>query len=289
MSPSPTPSSPVALPEEIRSRLVARLGSDDFELPLLPDTVSQILETCADENADARMLSDLIRRDQSLAGHVLRVSNSAAYAPKEPVVTLQHAVSRLGIKTVGEIAVAIAIEGRVFRVPGWQARTRQMWIHSAAAGTYAKEVARILRRNVEGAFLCGLLHDVGRPVILQALTHVVRELRMDRVSDDVAHSAMTEFHAELGARIATHFGLPDWTAEAIRFHHDPAAAGEHPTEARITRLADLLAHWSLDDSKGPEDFESENRVVEELNLYADDLMRLLELRRRVLEVAESFT
>ena len=39
---------------------------------------------------------------------------------------------------------------------------------------YAKEIARLRRSNVEGAFLCGLLHDIGKPVLLQTLVDIQR-------------------------------------------------------------------------------------------------------------------
>ena len=64
------------------------------------------MSLCSEETCDAARLAELITHDQALAGHVLGVSNSAAYAPKEPIVSLQQAVSRLGSDTVCEIAMA---------------------------------------------------------------------------------------------------------------------------------------------------------------------------------------
>jgi putative nucleotidyltransferase with HDIG domain len=277
-----------ALPAPLRALLERRFADEGLELPLLPDTAAQVLSLCNEETCDARSLAALIERDQSLAGHVLRVSNSAAWAPKEPIVSLQQAVSRLGTSNLCEIAIAVSLEGRVFRVPGHQVRIREMWMHSAAAAVYAKEVARRLRRNVESAFLCGLLHDVGKPIVLQVLLDSVRTKTDAPVPAPLLEAAMDEFHAEVGARMALRWSLPAWAARAIAGHHDYASQEEHREEAMVAHLADLLSHWALDSKLREDDFERELPVLDDLGLYEEDLDALLEKRGGVLEVAEAF-
>ncbi len=281
-----TPTGP-AVPPGIRKLLVQRFSSRGFELPLLPDTAARILALSGKEDTTAKQLADLLERDPSLATHVLRISNSAAYAPKEPIVSLQQAVSRLGNQVISEIAVAVAVKGRVFDVPGHKVRVREIWIHSAATGMYAKEIARILRRNVEGSFLCGLLHDIGRPLILQTLVDVAREKTSHPVPTSILEGAMELFHCEMGFRMVENFKLPEWMAGTILHHHDYEHATEHKNDAMVTFLADMLAHWSLDHLEEDE-FESEHPVLAELGIYGQDLISLLEARQHVLEMAEAF-
>jgi putative nucleotidyltransferase with HDIG domain len=278
----------VALPNSVRELLQEHITTGSFELPLLPDSAAQVLEACNDESCDARRIAELLQRDQGLTGHVLRIANSAAYAAREPVVSLQQAISRLGLRGVREVGIALGVRGRIFRAPGWQGRMQRMWRHSAAAGAYAKEIARAKRRHVEGAFLCGLLHDVGKPVVLQALVDVLQVAGLE-LEPGVAEAAMVEFHAEIGARMVESFGLAPWMCTAIRYHHDYAAAHEHREEAMLTCLADRLAHWCTDPEAGPEDFPAEQQVVLDLNLYADELALLLEKRARVLGTVEAFS
>jgi len=282
--------SATALPALVR-RLLEEHFAGDVNLPVLPDTAMQVMALCRSEKCDAQLLSDRIRRDQALAGHVLRVANSSAYAPKEPIVSLRQAVSRLGISTVQEIAIAVSLNGRVFNAPGWQVRIRDLWMHSAAAAVYAKEVARFLRFNVESAFMCGLLHDIGRPVVLQALLDIAKRRTDLPVPQKIAEAAMDEFHERVGAMVIRRWKLASWLIETTANHHRYPAESlniEHIDDLRVTVLADALSHWALDEEATKDDFPTEHPVLQDLDIYADDLVELLDMRKRVLEVAESF-
>ncbi len=278
-----------ALPKVLRDLFEAKLASGDIELPFLPDTPARVMAACNEEKCDARQLAELIQRDQALAGHVLRVSNSAAYAPKEPIVSLQHAVSRLGMGTICEIAMAVSMKGRVFRVPGYQVKIREMWQHSAIAGTYAKEIARLRRFNVEGAFMGGLLHDVGKPIVMTAFLDILAQLTQERVPVRLLESAMDAFHERVGAMLIENWSLPRWVHAAIRHHHDYTQAEDYAEEAATAHLADLLAHWAFDVRTTAEDFDHDLPVLVDLNLYSDQLELLLQRRGDVLEIADAFT
>lgn len=282
------PTQTQGLPQTVRRLLDAKLEGADFELPFLPTTSSEVLSTVQEEDCDARSLTEIVQRDQTLAAHVLRISNSAAYAPQEPIVSLRQAISRLGLSVIAEIAIAVSLRGRVFEVPGHQVMVRQMWMHSAAAAVYAREIARIVRHNVEGAYMCGLLHDVGKPLVMQALIDVAKTRTERPVPAGIFEAAMQAYHAPLGARLAEHWGLSDWVVEAVAYHHDWGAASVFAKEAMITRLADLLAHWALDERLDESEFEAEDPVVEELGLYGDDLEGLFQLRNQVIDTAETF-
>jgi len=285
---SPQSAKQASLPPKIRELLTQAFAAEDLELPLLPDAASRVLDLCNSEECEARELSDVIQRDQSLAGHVLKVSNSAAYAPKEPIVSLAQAVSRLGLSTICEIALAVSLKGRVFKAPGHAVKVRQMWMHSASTAVYAREVARLLRHNVEGSFMCGLLHDVGKPFVLQTLVDVSSQYTDKPVPSGILELSMDEFHAEVGTRLIRLWGLPDWMAEAVAHHHTWETPQEFQKESQITRMADLLSHWALDDSLEESDFAAEDPVVAALNIYGDELMGLLAHRGKVLEIAEAF-
>jgi len=276
-----------ALPDGVRKLLTERI-EDHLELPFQSSTSAQVMSLCNDEKCDAFKLGELISFDQSLAGHVLAVANSAAYAPKEPIISLHQAVSRLGIGTICEISMAVSLKGKVFDVPGHATLVRELWMHSACSAAYCKEVARSLRENVEGAFLSGLLHDVGMPIVLQNLVDMSRERTDRQIPHGILTAAMEEFHEAVGARMVHHWQLPAWIAEVVAHHHAFSDAGEHRRETAITRMGDLLAHWALDDSAEAEDFAGDADVERELNLYREDVEGLLDLRGQVLEVAEAF-
>lgn len=266
---------------DIQQELVRRIESGQLELPLLNDTAAKVMTLCSDPACDARRLAELIQRDPALAGHVLRVANSAAYAPSEPIVSLQQAVSRMGLTVMRDIALAIAVRGKVFCAKGFEAELKALWIHSATSGAWAKEIARLRRRNVEGAFLSGLLHDVGKPVVLQAALDLFAEAK--RAVDAAAlHRWQDAFHTTVAAQLLKHWSMPEWMQSSALWHHEPERAqGEDAEVAATVCLADSLAHWSAADGKTSEVEVRHHPVLCRLNLYAEDLDELMARRDQV--------
>jgi len=275
----------VEIPADVRTWLESRLESE-LELPVLPEAAARIVALCDDDDTDARTLESVLERDPSLTACVLKVANSSMYASAERIVSLQHAVSRLGMATLRNLALTASLRVQVFDIPGHSALIGNIWEHCAITGVFAREIARKLRRNVEAAFLCGLVHDVGRPIVLQTALRVPRTL--GTLDEDQIEWAMNAYHARVGSRLVDAWGLPEWAAAAVEHHHDPDRAAPFEEEARVTRLADLLAHWALRPGSTPDDFPADDPVVAALNLYPDDLDALLDLRDRILVSAEAF-
>jgi putative nucleotidyltransferase with HDIG domain len=278
----------IVLPEKIRADLLARIESGHLELPLLPNIVWEVMELTASDDVDARKLSELIHRDQALASHILRVANSPAYMPRMPIVSLHQAVSRLGVSVLGEIAFAISLQTRVFDVEGYEHEIRVLWNHAVGTAAYAKEIARLRRSNVEGAFLCGLLHDIGKPVLLQTLVDLQRTAEW--TAEPAAMSALMEaYHTQVGSLIATQWALPPHVTESITYHHDYLVAPMCTEAVMITRLADCLSyHLAM-----PEIFDEESvrhhPILTDLNFYPDDIEALLAKRDIVLSVIEGLS
>jgi len=258
------------------------------ELPMLSTVAREVLVLCQLDDVDAAKLSEVLHRDPSLAAHVLKVTNSPLYMGSVPIASLQQAVSRLGMSVLSEIAVAAAVRGKLFDRPEAERITRSLWRHSLAAGCFGKEIARARRRNVESAFLCGLLHDVGKPVVLSTLLDRRDELG-EELNDDVSYSAMNQYHNEVGAALARAWCMPRAVEESIRYHHDDNDAAPTSAEAAMTTcLADHLANLVMP-TRGRALGEDELRdlpVLDALNLYPDELEALIALGDIVREKVE---
>lgn len=281
------PTRAVSLPPALRTYLQERMREGQLELPLLPDVATQTMNLCQSENADAGKLSAVLHRDQALASHVLRVANSPLYMSNVPIVSLQQAVSRLGLKALAEIVIAVSVQSRVFRIHGQEARVKRLWQHSVAAGFFGKEIARALRRNVEGAFLCGLLHDIGKPVVLAVLADWEQKHK-EQLDGQVVEPLLDEYHTVLGHALGVRWKLPEQVTSAIRWHHDYASCEVHREPAMVACLADMLAYHAV---KGlvsvSEDAIQAHPVVEHLNLYPDQLAGLLARQDDVQKLAEA--
>jgi putative nucleotidyltransferase with HDIG domain len=273
-----------------------RLKAGPVDVPLLPQVASQVLTLVVDPKADAARLSALIHKDPSLAGRVLQIANSPAYMPKMPIVSLQQAVARLGLDIVTEIAFVASLDGGTFEVPGYEDELEQLWRHAIASGAFAKEIARLKRVNVESAFLCGLLHAVGKPALLQVVADAEAELEKRAGTKGMLRRAvpavLSQFHVTIGAQIADAWHLPVQVTTAIVFHGDYAAAPSCKPDAMIACLADAFA-TDLIESEQPEAPARDDErlrhhpVVADLNLYPSELDALLAKRAAVASLVES--
>lgn len=272
--------------EQLERALVQKLEQGELELPLLPQVASQVMALTSDPAADAAKLSSLIHQDQALAAHVLRIANSPAYMPRSPVVSLQHAVAMLGINLLSEIAFTASLKAGAFQVPGHEDEVKQLWRHSLASGAFAKEVARTRRVNVESAFLCGLLHAIGKPVVLRTTAAIAQKQNIP-ADKPMLRMLMNGYHSRVGCLIADKWGLPKQVTEAIQYYGDYDHATSFRQECLLTCVADRLATHLLTPEDMPEDTLRDHAVFAELNLYPNDIDQLVACRDKVLAVVNA--
>ena len=232
------------MPERVEQALIERIDKDRIELPVLPQVAGRVMALANDPAADAARLSSLIHQDQALAAHILRIANSPAYMPRTPIMSLQHAVAMLGVNQLSEIAVTISLKSGAVKIPGYEADIQQLWRHALASGAYAKEIARLRRYNVESAYLCGLLHAVGKPVVLKTVTTIASELQTP-LEPGVLTAFLEGYHSRVGILIAAQWELPSQVAETIAFYWAYEQAPSHKHEAMMTCLADRLGTYFL--------------------------------------------
>ena len=277
----------------LRAAVEARLKAGRIRLPLLPQVANQVLMLSADPKADASQLSSLIHKDPALAGHVLRIANSPGYMPKMPIVSLQQAVARLGMGAVTEIALVASVQSGTFKVPGYENELRQLWRHAVASGAFAKEIARVKRVNVESAFLCGLLHAVGKPALLQVVADAEKDCEARTgIPGDLRAAVpivLHDLHVPIGVQVSEIWALPKQVAHAVGHYLDYGAAPAFKTEAMICFLSDRFATDFVSPDTFAEGELAQHAVVAELNLYPADMDDLMNKRAVVAKVVESMT
>lgn len=272
--------------DRARAEIVQRLADRTLEIPVLPHVAQQAMAASADESYDARRLADIIHRDQAMATHILRVANSPLYMPCTPIVSLRQAISRLGMKVISQIAMIVTCQAPAFRVAGYESQVRDLYQHSLASGILAQEIARRRRWNVEEAFLCGLLHDLGRPVALHALVDIFYKLGCPPTWE-LLKPLLDELHPNIGAILLESWKMPVCLQSAVLFHHHPEQAGDCVRIAQTVRLADDLAHWVV--TKGVPDVEPlrKHPMIVPLHLYPEQVDELFAQRARIQETIEA--
>lgn len=264
---------PNGVPAAIRSELEAKLNAGSLELPLLPGVAMEITSAAAREEVDARTIADMLKRDPALSAHVLRIVNSPVYSPRAQIVSLQQAVSRVGAVKIREIALIIACRTGVFKAKGYEKEIDEVFSHSIGTALFAQEIARQTRNNVEDAFLCGLLHDVGRPVLLQALVTSLREGKVASDHESVL-GLVTELHETAGSALAKAWTLPDTVVVALAKHHAKEPEKES-VPVRIVSLADRFAHLAIDQGALTREAVLGHPALAALEIYPDVLDKII--------------
>ncbi|MCA8942242.1 MAG: HDOD domain-containing protein [Planctomycetes bacterium] len=272
------------MPANVRRAVEERLHGDDLELPLLPRVATEVMRLCGSSDADAKAISDVLHSDPAIAGNVLRISNSAMFGGNQQITSLQQAVSRIGLARLTEVVMAISTCSKLFVVSEeWQPIVGDLRERSLLAGLFAREVARTARMNVETAFLQGLLHAMGKPVLMMMLHEI--ELSVGVLSIDVLGATLDSYHARIGARLAEKWELAQPIRDAIRAQDDWTAQAEPPSGAPLIQLAALLASATGVDRR-PEASELQSDAsVEALNLYPDELEAIAAMSEQILEMA----
>jgi putative nucleotidyltransferase with HDIG domain len=220
------------------------LSRGNLDMPVLPDVAREVVAATTDGGGDARSLADIIRRDQAMAANLLRLANSPIYRSATPTTSIQHAITRLGESRVRELALLVACHSRIFVVRGYEQVVQRLFQHSLAAALLAQEIARQKRSPLESAFMGGLLHDMGRPILLQKVVDLDVQLRTCATPQQIM-AVVDARHAEVGATLAAQWGFAERLCTSVRLHHTEGAPASF-TDLHVVMLADLFAHYALD-------------------------------------------
>lgn len=256
-------------------------------MPMLPKVANKVVQLTQDPESDAGDLAKLIQSDQPLAAHVMRIANSALYSPNSTMVSLQQAITRLGMQIISEIALAASINSKIFNAPGYTDTIDCQLKFSLHAGLWAKEIARSCRRNVEASFLAGLLHDIGRPVAVQTLIELASIHKISASKEDVLAIAH-HYHQIISAEVVRQWEMPAIVCDVVNNIGDYQKAGKAKEQTMIVIAGSKVAlccgeYGERCDPKAL----YQDPVFADLNLYPDDLTALLEKRDRVKETLET--
>jgi len=233
--------------EELLIPIIERLEKKDFDLPPLPQIANQVLALITDPEANSSQLTKLIKKDPVLTAKLLKTANSAGCGASRQIETVEQAVAWLGLNFVAGSAFALSFQSSVFNDRGYEAEVKGLWAHAIATGFYAKALAGMIGQNQDVVFLCGLLHNIGKPFVV----HTVNEYHTTSTSPlpwATIFSLMDQSYVEVGRQLADEWNFPSPVKEAINLHqpHSFHLATDPAKGAALTCLAKHLATYHVD-------------------------------------------
>jgi HD-like signal output (HDOD) protein len=242
----------------------------------LPRVCAQLAQLSAQQVTDATQLARLIQSDPALAGEIMRVANSPALRPRSAIVSLQQAVSWLGVAEVRNIAMAVMLRGQVFVAPGHEPESEELWQEAWLAGLWAKEIARERRKHVESAFLAALMHRTGAALALKILSHF--EAQQRAVMDAQSFGGLiVEFEPAFGRLLMNSWLLPKDVQDAASDWRNYRESAQSDLAGTV-HAAHLLATHTLHPQLVGEELVIESPVFEQLGVFPDDRRRMLAKR-----------
>ncbi len=221
--------------------------------PALPAVAARILEVSLREDADLQELVALVRNDPALASHLIRLANSAAYHFASKVTAVERAAALLGIGAVRNAVLGVT----VFRHLSHDAAGRlahELWQHSVAVALGCEKLAARFGVEPGEGFALGLLHDVGKFVLLAAFFREGEGWAGRAPAEHLALDRERELfgmdHAQVGAHILARWGVPESLHECVRAHHDTDAAKEAHPRAPALRLLQAAEALAVDSHLG---------------------------------------
>lgn len=224
----PISSAEAALVEKIEARIL----NGDIELPPMPEAMIRLHQALTREDGTMDEAVRLLSADQILTSTILRVVNSSFYSLANPVTSIHHAVAYLGFRAVEGIVTLRTLDAIFVRNPE---AVRQVLQQGFQVACLSRRLATELNSDGDEAFVCGLLHNLGKTLIYNLggecglSSHLERQLA-------------ERHHQRVGVLLAAKWNLPEAVVETIEYLDQPTSlpAGTSPSVQLVALAVRLL-------------------------------------------------
>jgi HD-like signal output (HDOD) protein len=228
-------------------RLVSQLKS----LPSLPDIYVKVMNEMQKDEPSLARIGELISFDIAMSVKILQLVNSAFFGLPREVNSPAEAVVYLGVETVKALVLSVKLFSQFENQHPSLFSVASLWEHSHQVALVSRMIAteeKLSRQMINQAFIAGLLHDIGRLVLVAGMPkqyeQIVQLAKEQQISLWEAEKAVLgATHAEVGAYLLGLWGLPNPVVEAVALHHRPAFGENQELQLpTIIHVANALVH-----------------------------------------------
>jgi putative nucleotidyltransferase with HDIG domain len=233
-------------PVEITTKVKIKIMNEIDGIPTFPENLIQLQRLCNDPEASIERIVKMIKIDPALSTDVIKLSNSAGIAAAKRIEDIKTAVVIIGMKNLNAILVA----SNARRILNERYSSFEMiWEHCNKVAFYARNIAisKNLSHVTENAYMAGLLHDLGKIILLATDRRLVRKIADIVNNRKITTTTMEEIsigisHSTIGSLIAKKWNFPDYLVEAIQYHHAPYNSSKKFRDIiNVVYLSNMLA------------------------------------------------
>jgi HD-like signal output (HDOD) protein len=262
--------------DELKKAMDA-LARDGIRIPPQPKVLIDYGKLLVKVDYDTRALAKVLMQDPGIVATLFKAARSPAFSRGKKFSSLEQVLLVVGVKQVYNLVQAAALTSAIS--DSKRKSFDVFWTRAKEMAELASMIAgdHLSACNVfpEQAYMAGVFHECGVPVLMMRFPKYCETLHLDDVScwPNLAeeNQKFNVDHCSIGYIVARHWGLPDFVCQAIRFHHElpDDQLGATVTLMCILQLAIHFYHRInnqpnvLWDKIGP-------RVLEEIGMTSDE-------------------
>ncbi len=238
--PDPEPAEPQAL------------DLTSLELQPMPEVILQLQEAVIDPKCSAMTLAEIVGQYSRLSNRLLQLFNNSFFGLPKKIDNILEAVTILGANQFVMTVLAQTVRSMFSEIAPPSMDMKKFWRHSMACAVAARTLGKIKGgMNIERLFLAGLLHDIGKVILMDQFPKLMRQARKNTEQGrKPLHVAEAECigmsHGWAGGMLLAKWKFPILLEQAVRYHHQPFHS-LYFLEAAMVHTADVLARaWDME-------------------------------------------
>lgn len=270
---------------EVDAGRIKRLLEGGVKIPPQPRVLEELRKHMNRSEMDVRLLAKVINQDPGLTAMLFKVVGNPAYRQHQPFGSVEEILHAVGVRQTFNLVQAISLAG-AGEIKKHRLIYEAFWARSHAIGQLAMLIAgeRIAVCNVfpDQAYLAGIFHDCGVPLLMQRFPTYCTEMRLgtpgcwvDLAEEDRKFNAD---HCVVGYLVSRHWHLPDFICDAIRYHHAIGELGQHEARSMVAIVQLAVDIYYLDHHvANPEWGHIKGDVLPELGFSEDTLPEFVDV------------
>jgi HD-like signal output (HDOD) protein len=186
-------------------------------------------------------LSEVIVTDPIISAQLLKHANSAFYNRGHSIESISQAIQHIGAQAVTNLVLTLSLQSVVSGRDVFLEDRKQIWQHSLASALLSRSIAQMLRLDREQAFLCGLMIDFGKLILLSLIFDLMqKKSEYQAAPKHVIEEIIETYHPKVGGIVGARWKLPSSVLEAITYHHALSLTSEHSNYVAAASLCDAI-------------------------------------------------
>jgi putative nucleotidyltransferase with HDIG domain len=270
------------------------------DIPTLPAVATKVSELINNPNSSSAEIAEVLKKDQVLTAKVLKLINSPYYSIPGEVTDVKRALAYLGFNTLAQLVLSVSVISAFSAAKNTKFSMRNFWQHALGTAVASEIIAKkIGYPKPEECFTCGLLHDIGKIVLLkiapEEFAKVLALAEKEHLSFFEAERRLgVPSHGYLGEYIADKWRLPMVIRMSIRYHHVDVSGMQtmldsiKPAVQTVALANQIVVKENIGYSGNASGGDINEGLLQPLGLKLDDVPGITERIKKEVDNAAAF-